>query len=298
MSNLVLIDANNLCHRVFWTHKTLSHRGKYVGLLYGFFRSLISLKKKWGKDWLFVVAWDYGKSKRRVKEAQEGIEAGILEEKWGYKANRDENKNPDLEAMFMQMEELHSALNLANVFQCGMKGVEADDLIFTYACNAAEKGQEVVIVSSDKDFYQVLRPGVKVYDAMKKEMWTRKRFEIEFDFPPEKWVDVGALEGDTSDNIAGIPGWGPVMANKYIRECGSLEGAISAIKEKPKRGKKEQVLLENEERARLCYSLKKMDMVPDAPKIRMRKRASEEGLKKWFLSKRFASLMKDVRRLV
>src|SRR5207249_3099299 len=112
---------------------------------------------------------------------------------------------------------------------------EADDLIATVALRALEQGIDVVIVTADRDFFQVVRPGVTV-------MFNRRgisdivRYDEQavterFGLPPEKYLDYVALKGDTSDNIPGVPGVGEKTASKLIQDYGSVEKVLQHTSE-------------------------------------------------------------------
>jgi len=300
---LLLIDGNNMAHRVYWANKDLSYKGRHTGVLYGFFRQLISLHKAYPNHFR-VIVWDGGYA-RRLAESKRAVEAGLIPS--AYKATRAIDDD-DVEALAQremiheQMEQLRSeALNLTRCLQVRVSGVEADDLINTYAVNNRRFDGESVIISSDQDFYQVLGTGTTIFDAMKKETWTEERFVLEFGFKPPLWVDVGAIAGEvgpSKDNIHGVEGWGPKTACKYVQEYGDIDAVTNAIKAKPKRGKKEQKFLESGEVLMLAKSLKRMDYVAGLPKPRVCRSITEEALKEYFLSFGFASLLKEIWRLV
>lgn len=292
---LLLIDGNHLCHRVYWTHKTLSHKGKSVAVLYGFLRSLISLRKKY-EDYLTVIAWDGGYERRKI-ESSKAVEDGLIPA--GYKQNRDDIRmSDDFENISSQMSELVQVLTYTKVLQAFREGVEADDIIHSYAVQNSEAGGDTVIITGDKDYYQILKDGVTLYDPLKKKTWTRDVFIEEYGFVPELWVDVGALAGDKSDNIYGIPGWGEKTAIKYVIEYGDVESVFKAISAKNKKSKKEEALMANGERLAVAKSLKKMDMVPYLPKLRFTKEYKKTELEKFLIEYKFITLMKDVWRLV
>lgn len=290
---LLLIDGNNMCHRVFWAQQNLSYKGRAVNVLYGFFKQLISLHKQYPEHFR-VIAWDRGYA-RRLEESQKGVEAGIIPT--AYKANRDRDRE-ELESLFVQMEEVQYGLTFVRCLQVSLDGIEADDIINSYARTYQKWGWQSVIVSSDNDFYQVLGPGVSIFDPMKKEVWTEERFRIEVGYDSSLWVDAGAIMGDSSDNIHGVDGWGPVTTNKYISEYGDVDAIIRAIQAKEKRSKKEQVFLDSLPKLRLAKSLKKMDFIPSVPKPKVCKAYDPKELEKYFLSWGFASLLKEIVRLV
>jgi DNA polymerase-1 len=299
---LILIDGNNMCHRVFWTHQELQYKGRFTGVLFGFFRQLIFLRKKF-PDHFLVVAWDRGYARRKA-ESLKGVEAGIVPS--AYKEPREiakEEASPEkleeLEILNTQMGQLRDeALPLVRCMQVIQDGIEADDLIFTY-CKYVKKWKgNAVVVSSDKDFYQVLGigPEVSVFDAMKDETWTVERLRLEFAFGSELWVDFCALMGDKGDNIFGVDGWGPKTAGDYVRQYGSIEAIVEAVRAKPKHSKREQTLLGSLPRLDLARSLKRMDEIPYVPMPRCPPR-DHEVLYRKFLELGFMSLLKEVRLL-
>jgi len=297
-TKLLLIDANNLAFRVAWSHRELSFQGSPVSVLFGFFKSLIRFKRDF-PDYFTVVVWDAG-HKRRDEESSRGVQAGIIDST--YKSNRrkeDEETPPDVQVILDQIDQLREeALPLVKVLQAEVDGCEADDVAYTYAMNNLKAGGQTTIVTSDKDYYQLLGKGITVFDAMKDEVWNRTRFTEEFGFEPELWVDAGALMGDKGDNIIGVPGIGPVNACNLIREYGTYDKVIAGLQAKPKRGKKEEEILKHIERIRLAYSLKKMDMVPFVPRLRYHGAYDESKVTEFFLRFRFVSLLKDVKYLV
>jgi len=295
--NLLLIDGNNLAFRVHWTHKKLTSKGVPVSLLYGFFRSLVALRKKF-PNYFPVVAWD-GVYDRRLAESKIAVEEGLIPSE--YKANRkrepDEALPPDIQCMFEQLPVLKEGLKFARVMQVTRKGVEADDIIYTYAKYNDENGGLNVIVTSDQDYYQVLSENTHVYDAMKTNYWTRKVFIENFGFEPALWVDVGALAGDSSDNIHGVPGVGEKWAVKFVKEYGDVDCVLSGLSCKEKRKKKEQAVLDNEKRLRVARSLKKMDKIDALPGLKCAPRKAEPLLQ-WFDQFRFETLKPDAWRLL
>ena len=168
---LLLIDGNNLAFRVYWTHRRLVYNTMPVGLLFGFFKSLISLKKSFS-DYNFVIAWDGG-YERRLKESEEAVEKGMIAST--YKANRrDGDIDPEIAIMFEQMPTLKEALQFSRVLQITIDGFEADDVIYSYSKN--NKDGENLVITSDKDYYQMISDNTSIYDSMKSTLWTRKIF--------------------------------------------------------------------------------------------------------------------------
>jgi DNA polymerase-1 len=302
---LLLIDGTNLCFREFFSQKNLKYKGKNVDVLFGVFKSFISFHKEW-PDHFRIIAWEGG-YERRLAESTAGVEAGLCPET--YKENRrrkaaepDPDSKFDMESLFEQMDQLKDdGLPLSKTLQVRAKGFEADDVLNTYADYANRHNGHAVIISSDQDFYQCLSDNVDVFDARAKEMWTKERFETEFGYPPHLWLDKGAIEGEvgpSKDNIFGVTGWGPKTANQYVAEYGDCDAIRDAILAKKKIGKREQTYLDQHERLMLAKSLKRMDIIPDVPRPRIRHGRDEKALKKFFIEYGFMSLMKDAWRLV
>ena len=295
-TDLLLIDGNNLAHRVFWTHRQLSYNGKSVSLLYGFFRSLVYLKKEFPERFV-VIAWD-SKSERRMRESAEGVAKGIIPSE--YKANR--KKEPDEEDIFKEMREqipmLREGLNLVKVLQVKVDGYEADDVLYTYALQNNEVGGDTVIITSDRDYYQLLSPKIRIFDAMSQEMWTAERFIAEWGYEPVKWVELGAIIGDKSDNIHGVTGWGQITANKYLIQHGNISNIRNFLLSQEKKSKKEVDFLNSQDKIALALSLKQMDKVPFVPRLRTKGPFEKSRVEKFFLTYGFASLLKDIGRLI
>jgi len=300
---LLLIDGNNMSHRVFWTNQELQYKGRHTGVLFGFFRQLIFLRKKFPEHFM-VVAWDGGYARRKA-ESQAAVAAGIIPSAYKQpsedaKAEADPKKLEEMESLNTQMNQLRDeALPMVRCVQAWRQGIEADDLIHTYCLKAKKWGGEAVVVSSDRDFMQVLGIGteVTIFDAMKGETWTTERFNLEFGFDPSLWVDVGALQGDHGDNIWGLDGWGPKTSCDYVRQYGTVDNIIEAIRAKEKKSKKEQLVLDSLPRMFLAKSLKKMDEVSQVPMLVCSAKTSQ-ALYQNFLELGFMSLLRDVKLLV
>ncbi|MDD9798073.1 MAG: DNA polymerase I, partial [Alphaproteobacteria bacterium] len=121
-----------------------------------------------------------------------------------YKANRAEAPE-DLVPQFPLIREAVKAFGVA---QFELEGFEADDLIASYATQAAKSGARVTIVSSDKDLMQLVTPHINMLDTMKDKHIGIEEVTEKFGVPPEKVIDVQALAGDSTDNIPGVPGIG------------------------------------------------------------------------------------------
>jgi DNA polymerase I len=150
-----------------------------------------------------------------------------------YKANRAQMPDDLVE----QINWVHEACEAMGVRILTVPGYEADDVLGTIASRAAAAGHVVAIVSIDKDFFQLVRDGaITVYDPREDGAWFDEQAVVEkFGVKPSQVVDVLALVGDTSDNVAGVPGIGKKGAIDLITQYGSLDNLLAHTSElKPK----------------------------------------------------------------
>ncbi|HEX6751400.1 MAG TPA: DNA polymerase I [Longimicrobium sp.] len=216
---LYLIDGYALIYRAFFalvSRPLVSSRGENTSAAWGVTRFLIKVIEKHEPDYLGMV-FDAGMSDRHV----------IYPE---YKATRE--KMPDeLKASLPRVRDLVEAFRIPVL---ELEGYEADDVIGTLADQAVDGGLEAVIVSGDKDFYQLIRPHVCLLNpgrggpAAVEEEWVDTRNANErLGVPPERVVDYLGLIGDASDNVPGVPGIGPKTAVQLIEEYGPIEEILA-----------------------------------------------------------------------
>ena len=212
---LFLIDAYALIYRAFFAfiNRPLTNsKGENTSAPFGFANFLVEIRDKYQPDYLAVV-FDAGNSHREKVYPE-------------YKATRE--KMPDeLRASLPRVRELVAAFNGALV---QLEGYEADDVIGTLAIKARDAGLEAVIVSGDKDLYQLVGPGIHLLNpgrggrtGVAAEWVDERNAHEKFGIPATKVVDYLALIGDSSDNIPGARGVGPKTALKLLDEYGSVD---------------------------------------------------------------------------
>jgi DNA polymerase-1 len=167
-----------------------------------------------------------------------------------YKAHRPDPPE-DLVPQFALVRDATRAFDLPAI---ELAGFEADDLIATYARLAVEAGDEVVIVSSDKDLMQLVRPGVAMLDPIKQKTIGESEVFEKFGVKPDRVVDVQALAGDSTDNVPGVPGIGVKTAAELINTYGDLDTLLKRAGE-IKQPKRRESLLANAELARISREL-------------------------------------------
>ena len=227
MSKWLLVDGFNLAYRCYFALPELTRADGFpTGALHGWVKSLWKLADQEKAD-ATLVFFDLGGAQDRLALHPE------------YKAQRAEM--PD--ALRQQIDPIKSLTRAMGLVGIEQDGVESDDLLASQAVAFARAGHDVIIVSSDKDFAQVVDDKIKIMlpppSANPKLGWRlldAAGVVEKFGVPPAQIADYLALVGDTSDNIPGIAGVGPKTAAKWLAEFGSLEGVIAhAAEVKPDR---------------------------------------------------------------
>jgi DNA polymerase-1 len=224
MASLYLIDGHNVLYRTFFgVPRLTAPDGTPTNAVLGVARILLKILREERPD--AVVA---------VFDSREPTPRHALYPE--YKANR--LKTPeDLASQIPVVDEMIDALGVRRL---SIAGAEADDIIGTLSRRAEERGMDVVIVSSDKDMYQLVSKRVKVRDGLKEHTVGEAQVEEVFGVPPGKVADLLALAGDPSDNVPGVPGIGEKTASGLIRDFGSLE-AVLAHPERLKGARREKI---------------------------------------------------------
>ncbi len=177
-----------------------------------------------------------------------------------YKAHRPEAPE-DLKPQFALIRDAVRAFDLLPI---EMAGLEADDLIASYARAAVRAGFTVTIVSSDKDLMQLIAPGIDMLDPMKNRRIGPAEVMEKFGVPPDKVVDVQSLAGDSTDNVPGVPGIGIKTAAELILAYGDLDTLLARAGE-IKQPKRRESLLANAELARISRELVRLKEDADLP---------------------------------
>jgi len=209
---LFLLDGHSLSYRAFFAlpPSLATTSGQVTNAVYGFTSMLIKLLTEERPD-LIAVAFDVGKPTARLEKYAE------------YKAGRPETPDEFRQQLGLIVE----VLETLRIPVIGIEGHEADDAIATLALRALDRGIEVVVVTADRDFFQLVRPGISVMFNVKGisdiRLYDVEAVSERFGLPPEKYLDYVALKGDASDNIPGVPGVGEKTASKLVQDFGSVE---------------------------------------------------------------------------
>jgi len=210
---LTLIDGSSYIFRAY--HAIRSELSTSKGLptraIYGFTRMLLKSLREASPTHVAMV-WD--KDGRKMRQAIDPE----------YKAHRSETPE-DLKVQFPYIRQVVDALAVPSVEK---EGFEADDLIATLAKEAVEAGFDVVVVTGDKDFAQIVGPHVRLYDGMSDKWTGPAEVEAKWGVGPERMIELQTLLGDSIDNIPGIPGVGEKTAADLIARFEDVEGVIAA----------------------------------------------------------------------
>lgn len=214
----LFIDSNNLCCRHAFAHPEMNSNKVPTAIHYGFFTTLANLRQKFPSHNILIV-WD-GKSKRRMAESQEAVKNCIVPE--AYKENRKKDEMPQpLKDFYAQSPFLQRGIGQTGFPQIRLPDFEADDVIASYVKLLKGNSEDIVCVTSDSDYFQVLDDNVRIWNGQKMSEVTIDTFKNEWGIDSKQYVDVGALMGDDGDNIFGVPGWGEKTALKEIKKYGS-----------------------------------------------------------------------------
>jgi DNA polymerase-1 len=217
---LALIDGNSVAYRAFYAlpPDLATKSGQVTNAVFGFTRMLIRLLKDYHPEGI-AVAWDISRQTFRTESFPE------------YKSQR-ERAPEEFRSQLPLMDEVLQTLRITQLRQ---EGYEADDLIATLVKRAVEAGWEVLIVTGDRDAFQLIEGPVKVVYTRRgisdivlaDEAYVEERYGIR----PDQYVEYAALRGDTSDNLPGVPGVGEKTASRLIADYGDLDNLYLSVTE-------------------------------------------------------------------
>jgi len=181
------------------------------------------------------------------------------------------------EGLIPQIAYIHRIVDAFNIPVLMVDRLEADDVIAAVARKAANAGFEVTLITGDKDLFQLIGEGVKIYDTMKEEVYGPEECVKKFGVTPAQIPELLGLMGDTSDNIPGVPGVGPKTALELITEFGTIENLLNNL-DKVKKPKLRENLASHTEDARLSRKLVELDMeLPEEVELEELKRRPQKS---------------------
>ncbi len=225
----ILVDGQGLLYRAFYALPQLTTTyGQIINAVYGFTMILIRLLEEEKPNYM-VITFDTPVPTFRHKKFKE------------YKAHR--KKMPD--ELICQIPLVREIINNYNIATCSKEGYEADDVIGTLAKEAEKRNCNTIIVTGDKDAFQLVSPHTKIMITVKGvtevKIYDEEGIKKKFGVGSEKIVDILALKGDVSDNIPGVPGIGEKTALTLIKEFGSIENILNNTDKISKKSLREQI---------------------------------------------------------
>lgn len=207
----ILVDASGYIYRAFYSQPPMTKAdGTPIGCIHGYLTMLWNLKRQHVTASHFGVCFDKGKSAARVALHSD------------YKGHRPPVPD-DLKSQLAIVRDATTAIGLPVI---EAEGIEADDLLASYATAFRANGDDVIIVSVDKDLMQMISDGVEMFDPMKKRAITVEDVVAKLGVGPELAIDAQALIGDATDNVPGVPKIGPKTAGQLLNRFGSLNAVL------------------------------------------------------------------------
>jgi DNA polymerase I len=277
--SLFIIDGSNNVYRSYYAIRNLTNSAGFsTNAVYGFVTTLRKLLKDF-EPGAIAVAFDEGRETVRSAQYED------------YKKDR----KPMPDDLVVQIPLVYEVLEGFRIPVIRSTEWEADDFIGSLACTARDRGYDVVIATSDKDFFQLVGDGIKLYHTGREVLYDANGVTEAFGLPPEKVVDVMAIWGDAIDNIPGVPGIGEKGAKGLIQQFGSLDAIYERLDEVPKPAMRKK-LEEHRDKAFLSRELARikcdLDLEIDFETLR-RSDPDRAKLHDIFSRLEFASLMQE-----
>ena len=252
---LLFIDGNSIMNRAFYgimgSKMLMTTDGKYTNAVYGFLAILFKNLEDLNPDYM-AVSFDLKAKTARHKLYE------------GYKANR--HGMP--EELADQMPVIKDILRAMNIDIVEKEGYEGDDILGTLSKYGEAQGLDVIILSGDRDTFQLASDNITIRIPRTKQGKTevddydRQKVLEEYGVEPRSLIEVKGLQGDTSDNIPGVPGIGPKTAINLVKKYGTIENLYKQIEEGTDdlKGKQKESIVNNKEMAFISRQLGEIDV--------------------------------------
>ena len=279
--HILIIDAMNTLIRSFSLLKAMNPTGTHVGGLVGFLRSLGYVTRIFDPTRV-VIIWD-GKggsgNRQNIDPNYKAQRASARITHWGLYDTREEEQ----EALIGQLFRTRDYLDCLPVHQIVIEKLEADDIMAYLAKRASNAGKKVTIVSSDKDFLQLIDNNIEVYAPVKKKTFTKDNILEEIKVLPTNFNIVKSLLGDNSDNLPGVKGLGikTIVAEfpKLLTEKTDLDYVYKVAEEKLEGKKIFAKILHNWDRVEKNFQMMDLhDTVLDEKEIEYVEKILQSGV--------------------
>lgn len=287
MDKLFIVDASGYIYRSYFAIRQMTNsKGESTNAVFGFVRSILKLIKDFNPSHLVCV---FDGPRNAVKRT------AIYSD---YKAHRQAMPND----LLHQIKWSYDFCELMGIPVLSVPEVEADDTIGSIAVWSAQQGANAYLCTSDKDMCQLVNDKIFVLNTFKDNLILGpKEVESQFGVPPHLMIDFLAITGDSSDNIPGLPGFGPKTAAELLQKFGSLDYILDHPQEVTG-SKKQETLMAGKEKALLSRQLVTIDtQVPfpqDPSFFQLHSPPSIPALKEFYSYLDFSSLLREVDTLV
>ena len=289
----LIIDGTNIFYRAYVVNPSLSNSGLPVGGLVGFLKSLQKLIREMKPTKVFVC-WDGagGSSRRRsvVSSYKEGRKAIRLNRSTGVSLSLEEEN----QSKIRQILRLFEYLDNLPLIQLIHDGVEADDMI-SILCQEL-RGEQKIIVSSDKDFYQLLDDETIIYRPVQAVFKTKKDIVDEFQIHPNNFALARAVSGDKSDNLQGVKGAGlKTLAKRFpflVEEKDySLTDLVDACEETENKLKIHEGILDNYDKILKNYKIMQLYVPSVSFQVRDKVKNAKENYSRYYNKTEIVKMM-------
>lgn len=282
MKKLYVIDASGYLYRSYFAIRGMTNdEGESTNALFGFIRSVLKLMKDFNPEHMVSVFDGPDCSKARKEMYAD------------YKAHRQAMPG-DLR---YQIEWAREFCDLMGIPELNIPEVEADDAMGSVAKWGSKNGFHVFLCTSDKDMAQLVDNTVSMLQTHNDNLiLDSKEVEKKYGVPPNKIIDLLSIVGDSSDNVPGLPGFGPKTAISLLQEMGTLDAILDAPDQVPGK-KKQETIREEKDKALLSRKLVTINTeveIPHEEYFYQLKDQDLEGLRKFYSSKKFNSLLKEL----
>ncbi len=243
---LFLIDGTALLYRAYFAlirNPLINSKGMNTSAIFGVVSSFLGFVNKFAPQHI-IVSFDRKAPTFRHEKSEL------------YKANRP----PMPDELIPQVEPVKQFFTDMGLPEISQDGLEADDILATLAIRLKDN-YEIIIVTGDKDYSQLVQDGVTLYDPLKDKLISREEVLAKYGVAPEQFVDYLAIVGDSSDNIPGVKGLGPKGAESLLKQYGTLDEIYANLESLPPKVKEK--LVNDRENAYLSREL--AQMLLDAP---------------------------------
>lgn len=284
MKTLYIVDASGYLYRSYFAIRNITNaKGESTNALFGFIRSLQKLRKDFNPEHL-VAVFD-GPHNIKKREA-------IYED---YKAHRKETPQD----LIYQITWAQEACKLLGIPFLSVPEVEADDTMASVALWAVSHGAKAYLCTSDKDLCQLVNDQINILNTFKEnQILGPKEVEQNFGVHPKQMVDYLAITGDSSDNVPGLPGFGPKTAAALLQQYNSLDYILNHPE--VVQGKKQETITKFADQARLSRQLVTVHCDVEFPKDKMffsLQSPDTKQLKEFYSAMSFNSLIRELEQL-